>query len=240
MMKAVLIALLALLPEMALSQNQVTKVVRLHYANPQVIAALVSPGSNVAVSADNTLKVIVLRGESTHVATVEQTIHELDAPATATTSKDIELLVSVIGASNSPDVTAAAEMPGDMAPVVKQLQAIFPYKNYQLLSSMLVRSREGSKAESKGIMKAIGSSSHPSNYHLAYDNASVASEDAKPMIHLSNFRFYALVPIGPVGSDVGVTTDVDLREGQKTVIGKADIGSSDSALFVVLTARLVD
>jgi hypothetical protein len=102
---------------------------------------------------------------------------------------------------------------------------------------MLVRSREGSKADSKGIMKAIGSSSHPSNYYLAYSDANVAPDSTKPTIHISNFRFNAVVSMG---NEVGITTDVDLHEGQKTVVGKADIGSSDSALFVVLTARLVD
>lgn len=241
-MKAALILLLALLPEMALSQNIVTKVVRVRYANAHTVADLVEPGIPVTVTADNALHAIVVKGTQDAVTSVEQLIHELDIPSAVPVSKDkdIELIVSVIGASSSVDVPAASEMPEGMMPVIKQLRAIFPYKNYQLLSSMLVRSREGSKADSKGIMKAVGSSSRPSNYYLAYSDASVAPDNTKPMIHISNFRFNAVVPIGPVGNDVGITTDVDLHEGQKTVVGKADIGSSDSALFVVLTARLVD
>ena len=40
--------------------------------------------------------------------------------------------------------------------------------------------------------------------------------------------------------DLTTTTDVALREGQKVVVGKANLDSSDLALFLVLTARLVD
>ena len=39
--------------------------------------------------------------------------------------------------------------------------------------------------------------------------------------------------------DIGIQTDVDLREGQKVVVGKSNIESTDSALFVILTAKLV-
>jgi hypothetical protein len=251
-MKAALIVLLMLLPEMAFSQNKVTKVVRVRYANAHAIADLVAPGLPISISADDALHAIVLKGASDTVGSAEQLIHELDTPSAVPVSKnkDIELIVSVIGASSGADVAPSSEMPETMTPVVKQLRAIFPYKNYQMLSSMLLRSREGSKADSKGIMKSFGSAQYPTNYQLVYNDGSITSENGKPVIHLRNFQFYASIPV-PIGSadtkntqfqrsDVSVATDVDLHEGQKTVVGKADIGSSDSALFVVLTARLVD
>jgi hypothetical protein len=245
MKKAALICLM-LLPALAFAQVKVTKVVRVHYGNAKSIAALVGGGMPVNVDADNNLQVIVLKGMPDNVNSVEQAIHELDVPSTAPVSKDIEVIVSVIGASSGSDLPAGQEMPETMAPVVKQLRAIFPYKNYQLLSSMLLRSREGARAESKGIMKPIsGTSSHPSDYNIAYDDTSTSVAAVKPVIHLRNFRFFAAVPVqmSPsqyTRSDVGLVTDVDLPEGQKTVIGKANVESSDSALFVVLTAKLVD
>lgn len=39
---------------------------------------------------------------------------------------------------------------------------------------------------------------------------------------------------------VATETDVDLREGQKVVVGKANLDNTDLALFIVLSARLVD
>lgn len=237
MTKAALIFCLVLLPGLALSQTPVTKVVRVRYAKAQSIAVLVYKGMPVTVTADNDLQVIVLKGEPAAVASLEQTIHELDVPSTAPNSKDIEVIVSVIGASSSSDLPGGLEMPEGMTPVVKQLRAIFPYKNYQLLSSMLLRSKEGAGAVNSGDLKGFANSAtpRPAEYSINYGEAGVSLEQTKPVIHL---RKFLLTINGPFAIRIG--TDVDLPEGQKTVVGKANVESSDSALFVVLTARLVD
>lgn len=259
MRQAALIVLI-LLPRLVLAQEpvpyatemkppvKVTKVVRVHYAKAEALAALVGSGLPVTVNADNNLQVIVLKGMPDTVASVEQAIRELDVPSPAPKSKDVEVIVSVIGASNGTDLPAGQEMPEGMAPVVKQLRAIFPYKNYQLLSTMLLRSKEGAKAENSGVMKSL-SQANESNYFVGYDSTSFSPEAGKPVIHLRSFRFHTKleVPEQPRAavtmvreSNIDIATDIDLPEGQKTVVGKADTGSSDAALFVVLTARLVD
>jgi hypothetical protein len=40
--------------------------------------------------------------------------------------------------------------------------------------------------------------------------------------------------------DIGTASDIDLREGQKVVVGKTDVATDGSAIFIVLTAKLVD
>ena len=236
--------------------DKVTKVVRVRYGNARTLAALAANGAPVNVNADNLLQVIVLHGRANDTATVEQTIHELDVPAATQTSyksKDVELIVSVVGGSNSTELMPGGPISEVMAPVVKQLRAVFPYKSYQILSSMLLRSSEGAKAESNGVMKSLTNSDQPrpTGYGVAYDEANVSPEEGRPTIHLKNFHFRTTVPT-PVGStngsqysqiqmnDVNIRTDIDLREGQKVVAGKANIDNSDLALFVVLTARLVE
>ena len=165
-------------------------------------------------------------------------------------SKDIELIVSVIGGSDKAEPSPGGQPPEAMASVVKQLRTFFPYKNYQLLSSMLLRSSEGAETESQGVMKSLTSFenySHPSGYTIFCEKASVSPEEGRPaIIHLRNFLFKTTVPT-PVGNttqfqsiNVEIRTDVDLREGQKIVVGKANIDNSDLALFVILTARIVD
>jgi len=242
-MRKVALIFLVLLPELAFSQAAVTKVVRVRYAKANSIAGLLTGGIPVVVSHDDVLQVIVLKGQPDAVASAEQTIRELDAPSAASTSKDIEVIVSVIGASSGSDLPGGQEMQEGMAPVVKQLRAIFPYKNYQQLSSMLLRSREGAKAENKGMMKGFaggGNNPIPGEYSVAYDDASIYPEQGKSVIHLRNFRFSTGVAVSNRYFSVGVSTDIDLRDGQKTVVGKANVESNDSALFIVLTARLVD
>ncbi len=40
--------------------------------------------------------------------------------------------------------------------------------------------------------------------------------------------------------EVGINTDLDVREGQKVVVGKTNMDSSDRALIVVVTAKVVE
>jgi hypothetical protein len=233
--------------------DQVTKVIRVRYGNPKSIAGLATNGVPVNVNADNVLKVIVLHGRADDVAAVEQIIRELDVPATAQASrnKDIELVVSVVGGSDKAELLPGGPISELIAPVIKQLRAVFPYKNYQLLSSMLLRSSEGAKAGNNGVMKSLtnfGNYSYPSGYAVGYDEVSVSSEEGKPNVHLRNFIFKTTVPTPAGGpdarqfqlTDIVIRTDIDLREGQKVVAGKANIDNSDLALFVVLTARVAE
>ena len=40
--------------------------------------------------------------------------------------------------------------------------------------------------------------------------------------------------------DVSIGTTIDMKEGQKVVVGKANIDGSENALLVILTAHVVD
>jgi hypothetical protein len=230
---------------------RVTKIVRVQYGNPRVIAHLAASDAGVNYESDDSLRAIVLKGLPSAVDSVERTIHELDSPSSGIGARNVEVTVSVIGASNKPDLLPRNEIPDNLAGVVKQLRAIFPYQSYALFSSMLMRSREGAKSESQGLMQGLGGSAslpYPNPYTLVYDEANLSSVDGRPLVHLKNFRFFVKTPVptGPAGSssytnsDVGLLTDVDLREGQKVVVGKANLQNSDAALFVVLSARLVE
>jgi type II secretory pathway component GspD/PulD (secretin) len=232
--------------------QRVTRVVRIYNEIPQKIGDVLAPGSPVIVSADNTLGVVVLKGKPEDVAATEQTIKELDVPPAAfSTNNDIELIVYLIGGSNNSTATSDTNLAA-VQPVIKQLGAIFPYKSYGLLSTMLLRSQQGKVTESSGILNyslSPEASQHPATYGISYNSASISSPKAKPVIHLENFRFNARLGISTSKTpnatqyqivDIGTKSDVDLREGQKVVIGKTDVATDGSAIFIVLTANLVD
>ena len=40
--------------------------------------------------------------------------------------------------------------------------------------------------------------------------------------------------------ETGINTDVDIREGQRVVVGKANMDGTDRASIVVLTAKVVE
>src|SRR4051794_33082689 len=112
-MKLTLIVIFALFTPVAFSQQtaaqpaNVTRVIRVRYGIAQKIADLVGPGSHVMVNADNYSKVIVLKGNPNDVAFVEQTIRELDVPGATPASynsKNIELVISVVGGSDKTEL----------------------------------------------------------------------------------------------------------------------------------------
>lgn len=40
--------------------------------------------------------------------------------------------------------------------------------------------------------------------------------------------------------EVHISTSIDIREGQKVVVGKANIDNADNALILVLTAKVIE
>jgi hypothetical protein len=234
------------LPNTEAPSDRTTRIVRVHYANAEKLCELVRFGP-VVVKCDNVLHAVVLSGKASDITTVEQTVHELDTQSSPV-AKDIEVTVSVIGGSSKPGVSPEGQIPPALEPVVKQLSAIFPYKSYQLLSTMLLRSREGTGAQNNGVMPGLTilpSDLRSSSYHIRFDEANIAPEQRQSVIHLRGFQFVASITLsnGPNSMqlrDVQIASDVDLRDGQKVVVGKANVENSDTAMFVVLTARVAD
>jgi hypothetical protein len=243
-MSKTILLFICLFPALALPQapasetETITKIVRVH-AGAKNLAALASGGSRAEVRADDVLKAIVLRGKPSDVSALENTIRELDSASSNVGSKNVELTVYVLNGSSSSSAPTTEERLPAVAPVVKQLRAVFPYSNYQLLSTMLLRSGEGTQASTSGLLKGFGNSAAPSHYEISYKAARVSADEAGPSIHLMGFHFLLRVAFGPSLFDAGIETDVDLREGQKVVVGKSNIEGADSALFVVLVAKLV-
>ena len=84
-------------------------------------------------------------------------------------------------------------------------------------------------------------------YHFSFRSASITSDDKDKIIRIDSLRMVVTVPTKM--SNVGRTSDsrqtvintnIDVREGQKVVVGKATINGSNDALFLVLTAKVVD
>jgi hypothetical protein len=239
--------------------DRAIKIVRVH-GDAIAIYQLVKGVPGVDYQADRALRAIVLKGPTAELAQLERTIQELDSlssgGADSSNFKNVETSIYMIGASQG-SITGMLDPNGEtLTPVLKQLRSIFPYKNYQLLSMMLMRSAQTVKAETAGLMKAVQPVADrwptPAQYKIAYDSASV-SKESPALIHIANLRVSVSMPVmtglkpkdAPFAStqfqmqNVGISTDVDLREGQKIVVGNVDLADADVCLFLVLSARLV-
>jgi type II/III secretion system protein len=183
------------------------------------------------------LRVITVSGSPELVAAVEDAIKRFDVPPQAT--KNIELTAYLLVAS---DHTTSNTLP-ELDPVVKQLKGIFGYQGFRLLDTLLVRCRDGREGEAVGV--APSQESPKTLYGLRFKAARISSDSSGRSIRIDGLRLGPKLPVitkdgGLTYLDTGINTDLDVREGQKVVVGKATIEGSNSALFLVLTAKVVD
>ena len=239
-MKRLIVGLLAAL-SLAAQTNQdpnerIQKLVTLKYADPQTVSNLLSD-FGVDRRYDQNLKVIVLSGRRANVMTAEGAIQQLDVPGAA--RKDIDLTVFfVIGTDQTvPGPAAGSPIPADLQSTVATLKTTFPFKNYTLLDALSLRARSGVGADTSGVL---------SGNRITQFRVGSATLEPNSMIRLDRMKAGLRTP-GPEGQgkityiDTGISTDVvDVKEGQKLVVGRSSVDGPDRALFLILIAKVVE
>lgn len=238
------------------------KVFDVKYAEVQALANLVrsiAQGRDTRVVDNPTLRAISV-GTTTpaDLAAAEELIKRYDVPRgiAPTGNRNIELVAYMLMAA--PKGTAGDALPAELDAVAKQLKAVFGYNDLRLLDSALIRTREGVPVEANGTAGAVSLKilHRTTNYSLRIARSAVVSSERGNTIRLDGFRFTLRVPYSVeqtqaapgipsqspqyIYSDVGFNTELDIREGQKVVVGKAKADNTDSAFILVLTAKALD
>jgi hypothetical protein len=86
----------------------------------------------------------------------------------------------------------------------------------------------------------------PVTYHVSYDSVGVSAESTSS-IHISKLQFSATAPylMGSKDSrqyqnfNIGISSHVDVREGQKVVVGTSNVPDGNTSVFLVISARVV-
>lgn len=235
--------LLTLLCAVALfGQESVSRVVQLKNIHADSVSAVlhVLSANKVHWKGDANIRVIALNGPPELVEAIEAAIKKLDVPAPA--AKNIELTFHMLLASPQGESPAIAP---ELAGVAQQLRNVFGLKSVRVLETAVLRGREGKGGETQGIMSAPVKADVPATYALRYINSAVSAGDKGPNIRIDVLRFNARIPIANSGGgfqyhEAIISTDVDIREGQKVVVGKTSIDSASQSIFLVVTAKVVD
>ena len=239
-MKRLLITLLC--SAALFAQEQVSRVVQLRHIPPgsvQVVLSILSAGK-VNFQSDPNANYIAMRGPLELVDAMEAAIKKLDVPAPA--AKNIELTFHMLLASPQGETQAIAP---ELAGVAQQLRNVFGLKSVRVLETAVLRGREGKGGETQGFMSAPVKVDAPATYGLRYINSAVSAGDKGPNIRIDVLRFNARIPIASSAGQIQfyealISTDVDIREGQKVVVGKSSIDSAAQSIFLVVTAKVVD
>lgn len=251
MKKSLLLTLAAVAGLYAQEANvPVALIIDLKYASVNRVAEMlgVFGGPHVQIRVDSDSQRIMVYARPDIAAAIEQFARKLDvAPPPP---KNIEVTVYMLAAQQQPE---PGSIPDELSGVVKQLRGVFGLQGFRVLETMVMRGREGKGGEASGLMSHPnkGDDGQPSLYQFKYNRASIAGDEKTRTIRLDGVRFGGRIPVavtttGTTASkswqylDTGVNTDVDLREGQKVVIGKASVGAPNSTLFLVVSAKVVD
>jgi hypothetical protein len=219
-----------------------SRIFTVHHREPDqlvpVLRLLTSGHNGAAVSADRNFRVITVRDFPENVASIEEAIKRLDTPDGP--RPDVELRMHVLLASESAAAPGAEQPPADLREVLTQLQSTLNFKSYDLLTSVVQRTKESRGREpgylqGNGTVEATGTGGDRQvmTYTFGADSLSLApaaTGAGATTVQLGNFNFN----ISGHGN-ARIRSDVSLRDGERVVVGTAGMGSR--ALILVLTAR---
>jgi hypothetical protein len=150
-----------------------------------------------------------------------------------------------------------AKLPAVLEPVVKQLRASLPFKNYRLAATLINRVKNDGRLNLKwigGPMVPSGavSATTPSFNEFKVNNVKLLRDAGNQRrVRMEGFGFGVRIPIitaSTVASNAtmapiinyestGLNTDISMREGEPVVVGTLNIGPSGDAIILVMSAR---
>lgn len=188
------------------------------------------PGTRLGVSA-----ALGVSAPPAVMAAIEETIKRLDVPVPS--PRNIELTGEILEALPAP--AEPTSLPSELQGVVAQLKRTFSFAAYRLADTLFVRVREEEGLATDGTSANDFTGLGRLNYSLNVRTAFFTATADGVVVHLDGMRFMATNPKLGRGM-VGVSGDVDIREGQRVVVGNSGLGTSGNAIILVLSAKVVD
>lgn len=199
------------------------------------------------------LGTVVISGPAPEVRRLVELAGKLDrAPDPVA---NVELLLYVL--RGTPQGEGGTAAPPQLAPSIERLTTLFPYANYSLVDTILLRSRDQGKSSATSAVPYAGGTLRQT---IEVNSITVAKNSAD--IRLGSLLYQATFeeppkPVEPPVSgapapprpvmrvsrnepQTSLFADLDLVSGEQAIAGKASLGNDDSALFLVVTARVVE
>ena len=216
-----------------------SKIFEVKYREPtslkNVLNQLGSGFKGAAISANNEFKTLTVRDFPENLVAIEEAIKRLDTPAERPSS--VQMHMHVLLASNRTGAAPGGELPAELKDVITELRGTLTYKNYELITSVLQRLTETNRGlNGSGLAQIPGSQSGTTTARYEYyvnQLSFVPSASGGQAIQIQDFAF----TLQGEGIQGRVQTALNLRDGEKVVVGTATI--NDRALIVVLIPKIV-
>jgi hypothetical protein len=222
----------------------VEKLFILKYADPGQLRELLRV-FDATVSQSGELHALTVAAPPDAMRAIEEAIQKLDVPSA--TPKNVEMTVFLLVATDSA-AAAGSAIPKDLDPVVTQLKNTFPFKNYGLLDVITFHTRTGQsvRATSSGGSLQMGNRQVAVITQLGINSIALQSDGNTLRIERLNAQFKVPQMTGVAGGtdvqfnyiDLQMQTDLDVKEGQKVVVGRLGL-SHDQALFLVMMGKVL-
>jgi hypothetical protein len=208
--------------------GHVRKIFQLKYVAPSRLTDLLQKIGILFPTADDQMKVLIVESSAAKVVAAEEIVKTLDVPQAP--AKNIELTSYFL--AERPQQIPVSDLPPGLDGVIAQLKKTFNLQSFQLLNTAVIRTQDGEPAS---ILGAAGTGT---NFNLSFERLSVISGSSGPTFHLSNLNFRLSSPDQTTWAQL--KTSIDITAGQKVVVGKTSTQSPSRAVFLILTAKVVD
>ena len=180
---------------------------------------------------------VVLSGSAEAVAAAEQLIKNLESAAPR--ERDVDVTGYVVLASAQAGEGGA--VPADLEPVLKQFRNLLTYKSFRVLDTILLRAKENSEANTEGFLPMPNVSAPAATAKFRVARTTITDD----VVHLKGLVLYVMVPVATakgqyMNQPISISTDADMKAGQKVAIGKASVDANGAALILVVSANVVN
>jgi len=153
----------------------------------------------------------------------------------------------------------ASKLPASVEPVVKQLRATLPFKNYRLAATLINRVKNEGRLDLSWIggplasaAAGAASTATPSFSQFKVRQVKIVrNSEGQQVVQMLGFNFGARIPIhtssavaagGAVApaynyENTGLATDISMRESEPVIVGTLNVGPSGDAIILVVSAK---
>jgi Bacterial type II/III secretion system short domain len=213
----------------------------------QILKPLGSGFKGAIMQPDSEYRTITVRDFPENIATIGEAIKRLDVPLPPKPLEpqrpaplNVEIVAHILITSDSESADNSSSPA--LTDVIKQLKTTLNYKSYQLLTSIVQRTRYDN-----GGIEAMGTAVLPeksltSNYKLIVRNIrpAVYNQFDSSQIAIGNLEFYLEginVAENRTFGNVKILTTLSVRDGEKVVVGTSSL--RDKAIILVLTTKIL-